>query len=71
MSCGAGHRCGLDPVLLWLWRGPVATALIGSLAWETPYAADAALERDKEKKNASFYKAMSKIIRILRFILVK
>ena len=20
LSCGAGHRCGLDPVLLWLWH---------------------------------------------------
>ena len=19
MSCGAGHRCGLDRMLLWLW----------------------------------------------------
>ena len=18
-SCGIGHRCGLDPILLWLW----------------------------------------------------
>ena len=24
MSCGVGRRRGLDPMLLWLWRGPVA-----------------------------------------------
>ena len=38
MSCGVGRRCGLDPVLLWLWCRPVATAPIGPLAWEPPHA---------------------------------
>ena len=28
VSCGVGHRHGLDPVLLWLWCRPAATALI-------------------------------------------
>ena len=28
MICGVGHRCGSDPVLLWLWCRPAATALI-------------------------------------------
>ena len=23
MSCGVGHRCGLDLVWLWLWRRPL------------------------------------------------
>ena len=32
VSCGVGCRCGSDPVLLWLWRRPVATALIRPLA---------------------------------------
>ena len=27
-----------DSALLWLWCGPAATALIGSLAWEPLYA---------------------------------
>ena len=29
-DCGVGHRCGLDPALLWLWlwRRPAAVALI-------------------------------------------
>ena len=39
-----------DPVLLWLWRRPAATALTGPLAWEPPYAAGAALEKTKKKK---------------------
>ena len=39
-------------VLLWLWCRPAVAALIGArfLAWELPYAADAALKRQKEKK---------------------
>ena len=50
MSCGVGHRPGLDPELLWLWRRPVATALIRPLAWEPPYAAGAALKSKKKRK---------------------
>ena len=34
-----------DPVLLWRWCRPVATALIQPLAWEFPYAVGAALKR--------------------------
>ena len=48
--CGVGRRHGSDPVLLWLWRRLVATALIRPLAWEPPYATGAALEKDKKKK---------------------
>ena len=40
----------LDPVLLWLWRRPVATAPIRPLAWKPPYAAGVALKRQKDKK---------------------
>ena len=50
MSCGMGHRHGLDPTLLWLWRRPAATTLIRPLAWELSYAAGAALKRKKERK---------------------
>ena len=32
-----------DPVLLWLWCRPAATAPIRPLAWESPYAAGVAL----------------------------
>ena len=38
MSCGVGHRLGLNLVLLWLWCRPATTAPIGPLAWELPYA---------------------------------
>ena len=40
---GIGRRCDLDPALLWLWRRPVAVALLQLLAWEPPYASGAAL----------------------------
>ena len=48
MSYGVGHRCGLDPVLLWLWCSPAATALIQPLAWEPPYVMGAALKKGKK-----------------------
>ena len=51
MSCGVGCRYGLDPVLLWLWCRPAATALIEPLAWEPPHAVSAALEKTKRQKN--------------------
>ena len=55
MSYDVGHRRGLDPVLLWLWRRllGMAPAAIGPLAWEPPYAAYAvggALKRQKRPK---------------------
>ena len=50
MSCGVGHRRGSDPVLLWLWCRPEATALIRPLAWEPPYAVGVALEEAKQIK---------------------
>ena len=50
MSCGVGHRLSLDLVLLWLWHGLVATALIRPLAWEALYAMGAALEKTKKTK---------------------
>ena len=57
MSCGVGHRLGLDPALLWLWRRLVATAPIRPLAWDPPYAAGAAQEMGKrqKKKKKSVY----------------
>ena len=39
--------CGSDPILLWLWHRLVATAQIRPLAWEPPYATEAALEMAK------------------------
>ena len=49
VSCGVGRRCGLGPVLLWLWRRPAAAAPIQRLAQELPYAAGATIKR-KEKR---------------------
>ena len=37
-----------DPVLLWLWCRPVAAAPIRPLAWELPYAVNAALNLAKD-----------------------
>ena len=50
VSCRVDGRRGSDPVLLWLWHRPVATALIRPLAWEPPYATGAAQERAKRQK---------------------
>ena len=49
MSCGVGHRCGLDLTLPWLWCWPAAVAPFGPLGWEPPYAMGAALKREKTK----------------------
>ena len=37
-----------DPILLWLWCRPAATALIGLLAWAPPYVMEAALKSEKK-----------------------
>ena len=40
-----------SPTLLWLWRRPAATAWIRLLAWKSPYATGATIEKtDKGKK---------------------
>ena len=50
MSCGVGHRCGSDPMLLWLWCRPAAVAPIQPLAWELLHAEGVALKRQKKKE---------------------
>ena len=50
MSCGVGHRSGLDLALLWLWCSLAAVTLIRSLAWESPYTSGTALKSKKKKK---------------------
>ena len=49
MSHGVGHRLHSDAMLLWLWGGLAATALIRSLAWEPPYFIGVALKSQKTK----------------------
>jgi len=50
LSCGVGHRRGLDLALLWLWCRLAATSPIGPLVWEPPYAAGVDLKRQKDRK---------------------
>ena len=48
MSCGVvARRRGWDPMLLWLWCRPVASAAIQPLTWESPYAMSVALKRQR------------------------
>ena len=66
MSCGVGCRCGSDLAMLELWHRPTATALIGPLVWEPPYAVGVALKRQKEKKKI-MKESLSDILRSLSF----
>jgi len=69
MSCGVGHRRSSDPVLLWLWHRLLAAALIQPLAWELPYASDAALKRQKtkdKKKKKKKFQAISLSVKCLK-----
>ena len=67
MICGVGHRRGLDPTLLWLWHRLAAVAPIGPLAWESLYAAGAALKA--KHKNESEMKTFSYKHKELEFLL--
>ena len=53
MSYGVGQRCSLDPALMWLWCGLAAIALNWPLAWEPPYAEEAALKRKQKQKKTN------------------
>ena len=50
MSCAVGHRCGSDPVSLWLWCRLATAALLRPLTWELPYATGADLKSGKKEK---------------------
>ena len=49
LRCRSQTRPDLAWLWLWLWCRPAATAPIGSLVWEPPHAAGAALKRQKAK----------------------
>ena len=72
MSCGVGHRCGLDLVLLWLWCGLAAVAPIRLLAWELPYSAGVALKSQKKKKKEedSIYSLGESTVQLERWLYV-
>ena len=61
MSRGVGHRRGMDPTVLWLWRRSAAAASIQPLAWELSYAEGVALKRLGKKKFPPERKTISKI----------
>ena len=61
MNCGIDHRHGWDPELLWLWPRLAITAPIRPLAWEPPYAADAALKKLKRQTNKQILNKKNKI----------
>ena len=63
MSCGVGHRHGWEPALLWLWCRLAAVARICTLAWETSYAAGAALIRQATTKT-SWYRFFSHVLQM-------
>ena len=44
MSCGVGFRSSSDLAWLWPWHRSAATARIGPLAWELPYAVGVAIK---------------------------
>ena len=66
VSCGVGHRCGSDPLRLWLWCRLAAVAPIRPLAWEPPYAAGEAQEmakRQRQKQNKTKNKQKTPILK--------
>ena len=75
VSCGVGRRHGLDPVLLWLWRRPVATAPIRPLAWEPPYAMGVAQEMAKKDTSTHMFIAalftIAKTLETTQMLIVK
>ena len=46
--------------MFWLWPWPAAAALMQPLAWELPYAADAALPKKQKKKKPKNKKQTNK-----------
>ena len=55
MSCDVDCRCGLDPLLLWLWCRPEVATPIQPLAWELPYATGAALKQQQQQQKRKVF----------------
>ena len=64
-----------DPALLWLWCKRAATALIGPLGWEPPYAEGLAIKREEgegkreEEEEALFSNNKTYLITYYKIIL--
>ena len=65
MSCGVGHRRGLEPALLWLWHRPATVSPIGPVAWEPPYAAGVALKNKQTDRYSTGTLIGSQTVRFL------
>ena len=61
VSCGVDCRHLSDPTLLCLWCRLAATAPIGPLAWERPYAMGTAPKDKKKKENKKANKKLKVI----------
>ena len=70
MSCGVGHRYGLDLALLWLWCRPVATAPIRPLVWEHPHAAGMALKRQNKPNKQKYFCTLESTSVLLCFVFI-
>ena len=62
MNSGVGHRCGLDPVLLWLWRRPAAAALIQPLAWELRGSPKKTKKKKKKKSEKKIMNLKNRLV---------
>ena len=69
LSCGVGHGCGLDLVLLWLWCRPEAATLIQPLAQELPYATGMTVKSKKKKKKKLIKKGVPAVVQCDRWYL--
>ena len=71
MSCGLGRGLGLDPMLMWLWYRPAATALIQPLAREPPHGAVQKKKKIKKRKKEIHYKIITQHTRAYICVKVK
>ena len=59
ISCVVGHRHGLNLVLLWLWRRPVATALDLTPSLGTSLGCGCGPKEDKKRKEKENYSILN------------
>ena len=64
-------KCRSDLALLWLWLRLAATAPIGPLVWEPPYAVGATLKSKKKKKNSVVMGLAIKAFQLLHIVAMR